>query len=179
MRTLAPLGHASRALFDELIQTEKLGCWFCRDGYYEIYLTESGCASAKEETRRILRYGFHPEVISGDALRKREPAINYCVVGAAFSTPKRPRSIHTSSSWKWHSELSIMARNSKLPLESWRYVLRMVAFAAFKRRTVYLYRGRLSTGARGKLSPTSIERFRRRSPISRRKSRRIPTTSIF
>ena len=44
MRTLAPLGHASRALFDELIQTEKLGCWFCRDGYYEIYLTERGFA---------------------------------------------------------------------------------------------------------------------------------------
>jgi D-amino-acid dehydrogenase len=84
MRTLAPLGHASRVLFDELIQKEELRCWFCRDGYYEIYLTESGLASAKEETRRILRYGFHPEVISGDALRKREPAINYCVVGGVF-----------------------------------------------------------------------------------------------
>lgn len=84
MRTLAPLGHVSRVLFDELIQTEELRCWFCRDGYYEIYLTESGLASAKEETRMISRYGFHPEVISGDALREREPATNDSVLGGVF-----------------------------------------------------------------------------------------------
>jgi len=84
MRTLAPLGHASRALFDELIQTEKLGCWFCRDGYYEIYLTQRGFESAKQEIRMISRYGFHPEVISGEALREREPAINDRVLGGVF-----------------------------------------------------------------------------------------------
>lgn len=39
-RTLAPLGSASRRLFDELVGTEKLDCSFRRDGYYEIYLTE-------------------------------------------------------------------------------------------------------------------------------------------
>ena len=84
MQTLAPLGHASRALFDELIQTEKLRCWFCRDGYYEIYLTERGLESAKDEIRMISRYGFHPELVSGDALREREPAINDRVLGGVF-----------------------------------------------------------------------------------------------
>ncbi|MBZ5685492.1 MAG: FAD-dependent oxidoreductase [Acidobacteriia bacterium] len=84
MRTLAPLGHASRTLFDELIQTEKLRCWFCRDGYYEIYLTERGFESAKREIKLISGCGFHPGVMSGDALREREPAINDRVAGGVF-----------------------------------------------------------------------------------------------
>lgn len=84
MRVLAPLGHASRALFDELIHTEKLRCWFRGGGYYEIYLTASALERAKQETQMIARYGFHPEVVSGDALREREPAINDRVVGGVF-----------------------------------------------------------------------------------------------
>lgn len=84
MRTLGPMGHASRALFDELIETENLRCWFCRDGYYEIYLTERGLESAKAESGMLLRHGFHPEVVSGEELRRREPAIHDRVVGGVF-----------------------------------------------------------------------------------------------
>ena len=84
MKVLGPLGHASRALFDELIQTENLGCWFCPGGYYEIYLTERGIASAQEDTRILSRYGFHPQMLSGAQLREREPAINDQVVGGIF-----------------------------------------------------------------------------------------------
>ena len=84
MKVLAPLGHASRALFEELIQTENLRCYFCRGGYYEIYLTERGIESAKEESGMLSRYGFHPEVVSGAELREREAAINDRVVGGMF-----------------------------------------------------------------------------------------------
>lgn len=84
MKVLAPLGHASRALFDELIQTENLRCYVCRGGYYEIYLTERGIESAKEESGMLSRYGFHPEVVSGEELREREAAINDRVVGGIF-----------------------------------------------------------------------------------------------
>ncbi len=84
MKILAPLGHASRALFDELIQTEHLCCYFCRGGYYEIYLTESGFKSAEKERRMLSRFAFHPEVVSGAQLREREPAINDRVVGGIF-----------------------------------------------------------------------------------------------
>jgi len=84
MKVLAPLGHASRALFEELIQTENLRCYFCRGGYYEIYLTERGIESAKEESGMLSRYGFHPEVVSGAELREREAAINDRVVGGIF-----------------------------------------------------------------------------------------------
>jgi D-amino-acid dehydrogenase len=84
MRSLAPLGQASRRLFDELVETEKLECYFRRDGYYEVYLTESGLESARRESAMISRFGFHPEVISGDALREDEPAMNDGVVGGVF-----------------------------------------------------------------------------------------------
>lgn len=84
MKVLAPLGHASRALFDELIETEKLSCWFCRDGYYEIYLTERGLKSAEKESRMLSRFGFHPGVLSGAELREHEPAINDHVLGGIF-----------------------------------------------------------------------------------------------
>lgn len=84
MRALGPLGHASRALFDELIQTEELLCWFCRGGYYEIYLTGRGLESARAESRIISRHDFHPELVSGEELRRREPAVNDHVVGGIF-----------------------------------------------------------------------------------------------
>ncbi len=84
MRSLGPLGHASRALFDELLETEKLRSFFCRDGYYEIYLTERGLESAKEDIRMIASFGFHPQVLSGAELREREPAMNDRVVGGIF-----------------------------------------------------------------------------------------------
>jgi D-amino-acid dehydrogenase len=84
MKILAPLGHASRALFDDLIETEKLQCWYCRGGYYEIYLTDRGLELAKEETRILSRHGFHPEQLSGPELRERERAINERVVGGIF-----------------------------------------------------------------------------------------------
>jgi len=84
MRTLAPLGHTGRELFDDLVETEKLECGFRREGYYEIYLTERGLESATKEAGFISRYGFHPDVMPGGALREREPAINGRVVGGVF-----------------------------------------------------------------------------------------------
>jgi len=84
MRTLAPLGHASRGLFDSLIQTEKMECGFRPEGYYEIYLTERGLGKAKNEIGVMSRYGFHPTVLQGGALRENEPAIDGRVVGGVF-----------------------------------------------------------------------------------------------
>jgi D-amino-acid dehydrogenase len=84
MRAMAPLGHASRQLFDELFQAEKLECFFRTEGYFEVYLTERGLASARKEAGIISRYGFHPEVMPGEALREREPAFVDGVVGGVF-----------------------------------------------------------------------------------------------
>src|SRR5579864_1393010 len=84
MRVMAPLGHATREIFDQLVEQEKLDCCFQRDGYYEIYLTERGLEAGKKEASFIGHYGFRPEAISGGALREREPAINSRVVGGVF-----------------------------------------------------------------------------------------------
>jgi D-amino-acid dehydrogenase len=84
MRIMAPLGHATRKLFDELVEQEKLECCFRREGYYEIYLTERGLKSARKEAAFIARHGFHPEIMPGDALRDREPAMNRQVLGGVF-----------------------------------------------------------------------------------------------
>lgn len=84
MHALAPLGRMSRHLFDELIDGEKLTCYFRREGYYEAYLTERGFESARHEAAMIARHGFQPEVVSGAALREREPAFNPVVVGGIF-----------------------------------------------------------------------------------------------
>ena len=71
-------------MFDELVETEKLECGFRREGYHEIYLTERGLESATKEASFISRYGFHPDVMPGGALREREQAINGQVVGGVF-----------------------------------------------------------------------------------------------
>ena len=84
MRVLGPLGHATSELFDALIEREKLDCCYRHEGYHEIYLTERGLESAKREASFIERYGFHPETLSGDVLRQREPAINDQVLGGVF-----------------------------------------------------------------------------------------------
>ncbi len=84
MRVLGPLGHATRALFDELVETEKLDCSFRRDGYSEIYLTARGLESASKEAAMLARFGFHPEVLTGAALRERDPAVNDQIVGGVF-----------------------------------------------------------------------------------------------
>lgn len=84
MRIMSPLGHATRELFDQLMEDEKLECSFRKDGYYEIYLTRAGLESAAEDAAFVADYGFHSEIIPGDALREREPAMNRRVLGGIF-----------------------------------------------------------------------------------------------
>ena len=84
MRVMAPLGQATRRLFDELVESERIDCCFQPDGYSEIYLTARGLDSARKEADLIARYGFNPETVSGDALRERDPAINGQVLGGVF-----------------------------------------------------------------------------------------------
>jgi D-amino-acid dehydrogenase len=85
MQALGPMGHASAALFDELIETEALECGYRREGYYEVYLTERGLGAATEEAELIRRHGYRPEVLGGAALYEREPALNNRIVGGVFN----------------------------------------------------------------------------------------------
>ncbi|HYM13496.1 MAG TPA: FAD-binding oxidoreductase [Bryobacterales bacterium] len=84
MQVLGALGHATRELFAEWIEREKLECCYRSEGYYELYRTGRGLESAKSEARLIGRSGFRTETLSGDELREREPAINAEVLGGVF-----------------------------------------------------------------------------------------------
>lgn len=84
MAVLGRLGRATSYLFDELVSSEKLDCCYHHEGYHEVYRTGRGLESAKREAEFTRRYGFHPETLSGGALREREPAINCGILGGIF-----------------------------------------------------------------------------------------------
>jgi D-amino-acid dehydrogenase len=84
MRSLGSLGHATSRLFDDLMEEEKLECGYRREGYYEAYLTERGLESGRKEARQAQRYGHQTEVLSGEALREREPSLNSHILGGVF-----------------------------------------------------------------------------------------------
>lgn len=84
MRVMAPLGHDALALFDALIREERIECEYRADGYYDVCSTEEGLESARREAEIIERYGYHPEVVDGDELRRREPAFGRSLLGGVY-----------------------------------------------------------------------------------------------
>ena len=78
---LAPLGLATPALFDELLNGEALDCDYRPSGYLEVCRTQAGLAAARREAALIGRHGFLTEELSAAELREREPAIREDVVG--------------------------------------------------------------------------------------------------
>ena len=84
MAALAPLGHASLDLFDDLVASENLACNYERSGYYEICRTKEGLAEVTRDGAMMRQYGYHPREMSGDELREIEPAILEAVVGGVY-----------------------------------------------------------------------------------------------
>ena len=84
MAALAPLGHASLDLFDDLVASENLACDYERSGYYEICRTKEGLAEVTRDAAMMRQYGYHPREMSGDELREIEPAILEAVVGGVY-----------------------------------------------------------------------------------------------
>ncbi len=84
MAVMAPLGMEALRLFDELISGESLACSYRRAGYYDVCRSERGLADARHEAEVVRAYGYHPDVLDGDALREAEPALAGDVVGGVF-----------------------------------------------------------------------------------------------
>mgnify|MGYP005849147333 CR=1 FL=1 len=84
MATLGPMGHRSLRLAGELVAEEALDCDYRQAGYYEACLTETGLRASEREAGFVRSYGYHPEVLSGPELRKREPRLNERVLGGVF-----------------------------------------------------------------------------------------------
>lgn len=78
---LAPLGHATLALFDMLVEEEGLDCAYDRQGYYEICHTEKGLEGAKRDAAMMRDHGYNPRTLTGEELQEVEPALLDGVVG--------------------------------------------------------------------------------------------------
>jgi len=84
MQVMAPLGIDALALFDSLIEEERLECGYRQEGFYEICSTEKGLAGAAHEAAIVQKHGYHPETVDGDELRRREPAFGPDLLGGVF-----------------------------------------------------------------------------------------------
>jgi D-amino-acid dehydrogenase len=82
MRLLGPLGHATRELFDQLIEEEDIACDYRTAGFFEVFRTPDAFTHARDEAAWLQSFGYHPEVLTGDAMREREPALKEGTLGA-------------------------------------------------------------------------------------------------
>ncbi len=84
MRIMGPLGLDALALFDELVAEERIECEYRADGYYDVCRTEDALGEAVREADMVRPYGYHPEALDGDELRRREPMLGRHVIGGVF-----------------------------------------------------------------------------------------------
>ncbi len=84
MRVMGPLGKDALLLFDELVAEERLECEYRREGYYDVCATEAGIEEAREEADLARPYAYHPELVGGDELRRRDPALGPRAIGGVF-----------------------------------------------------------------------------------------------
>jgi D-amino-acid dehydrogenase len=84
MRVMAPLGKDTLGLFDQLIQEERIECGYRADGYFDACATDEGLSAARAEAAIIQRYGYGPELVDGDELRRREPAFGPRLLGGVY-----------------------------------------------------------------------------------------------
>jgi D-amino-acid dehydrogenase len=84
MEVMAPMGHRTLALFETIVAEEEMTCEYRRDGYYDVCATEVGFDAARREADLIRSYGYAPEALGPEELRRREPALAPNTVGGVF-----------------------------------------------------------------------------------------------
>jgi D-amino-acid dehydrogenase len=94
MGTMAPLGVEALASFDRLVQKEGIECGYRTDGYFDVCRTTKGLSDAWHEAELIRRFGYDPDALDGDELRKAEPLLSYDVLGGVFYPEARTLNPH-------------------------------------------------------------------------------------
>jgi D-amino-acid dehydrogenase len=84
MSVMAPLGKQTYALFQQLVRQERIECEYRAEGYYEVCSTEEGLEESTQEAAILSRFGYTPEVVDGDELRRREPAMGPGPIGGVY-----------------------------------------------------------------------------------------------
>jgi len=82
--SLAKMGllHQSRRLIEEIVNEEKLDCEFGATGMHNVYKTQAGFEKAAKEAEAVREFGLEPQILSGEALAKDEPALKSGMAGA-------------------------------------------------------------------------------------------------
>jgi len=81
---LKELNYASLALYDSMIQEEKLDCDYGKRGWLLAYKTEKGFQSALEEVALLQKYGVATETLSPQETLALEPILKPEMVGGVF-----------------------------------------------------------------------------------------------
>ncbi|MCG6956957.1 MAG: FAD-dependent oxidoreductase [Gemmatimonadetes bacterium] len=84
MEVMAPWGMEALRLFDEIVSDEQLACGYRRAGYFDVCRTERALEGAKHEADTVRAYGYHPDVVDGETLRRTEPALAEDVLGGVY-----------------------------------------------------------------------------------------------
>lgn len=89
MKILAELGWATGACFDQLVEEENLDCEYHRTGWLDVFATQRRFDQGVSEAQLLQSYGYNVDILTGDELRRREPAFTAHVLGAAHYTDSR------------------------------------------------------------------------------------------
>lgn len=86
MKALGDLGRLSWDCFEQIMNEEQLDVEYHRDGWMEVYNTEAGFKTGREEADVIRDNGFEAVDLGQQELLRREPALKDSVVGAVLYT---------------------------------------------------------------------------------------------
>ena len=117
MDQLARLGPLAGACYDEIVAREEIDCEYGTGGWYELYRTEEGRTEGLHDVELLRDHGFDIELIEGDELREREPAVRKAVLGAAHFRESRilnPRSFLTALADRAAAHGAVIRTNARV-----------------------------------------------------------------
>lgn len=95
MRVLGDLGRLSHACFERLLADESIDCEYHREGWMEVFRTQSGFDTGRHEAAIVRDNGFDAVELAREELLDRQPAFRDDMAGAvlytdsAFTDPMR------------------------------------------------------------------------------------------
>jgi D-amino-acid dehydrogenase len=81
-RTLCALGWRTAQALERILDREGIDCFYRRCGWMDLVLDERNLDAAQREGRALASFGYRTDRISGNELRRRDPAYRDEVAGA-------------------------------------------------------------------------------------------------
>lgn len=84
MDMLSRLGRATIECWQQIVSEESIDCCYEAGGWLDVCRTEPGLEHVRADANVIRGYGFQVEELTGDELRRQDPAFNDDVRGAIY-----------------------------------------------------------------------------------------------